>query len=89
MVITISEFGSLCKSDECKALHDRSTPLVAEPQETVYLGWVPVTWEDVQVSLSEADDWKEVDIVTATMSESEALTALRAVFGEHCEIEAR
>lgn len=86
--MTIAQFNALSESDAAKALHDRSLPLVAEPGQNVFLGYVPVTWDDVATSLEEADDWKEVDIVTEGDIDS-ALTALRAVYGEAAEIEPR
>jgi hypothetical protein len=79
MVLPIQEFYELCDSEACKALHDRSKPLVAEPGQNVYLGYVPVSWDD-ETDVEDADDWKEVDIVTEG-DEQEALAALRAVFG--------
>lgn len=79
MIHSIPEFNALRESVEGRKLHDFTQPLVAEADENVFLGYVPVTWED-EDSLYEADDWKEVDIVTKGDAAS-ALTALRAVYG--------
>ena len=58
MVLSIPEFYELCESEGCKALHDRSKPLVASPGENVFLGYVPVYWDTPADSVEDADDWE-------------------------------
>jgi len=87
MILTIAKLDSLRSSEAGIALHDWRTPVMPEAGEAYFLGYVPVTWDDVAPdSIEDADDWKEVDVVT-TATESEALAALRAVYGDLAEIE--
>lgn len=79
MIHSIEGFNALRESVEGKKLHDFTQPLVAEKDENVYLGYVPVYWDNADDSLRE-DDWKEVDIVTKGDAAA-ALTALQAVYG--------
>lgn len=93
MLLTIRQFHALQESEKCRTmLHDISKPIILEEDESYFLGYVPVVWdnglEDCIEDAEEADDYREVDIV-GVMSEGEALRRLEDVFGEHVEIERR
>lgn len=86
-VLTFSQLDSLRSSEAGIALHDWRTPVMPEAGQSYYLGYVPVSWDEVSVdSIEDADDWKEIDVVTI-LPESEALDALRSVYGDLAEIE--
>lgn len=87
VLLTIRQFHSLQESEQGRKLHDISKPVTLKEGESYYLGYVPVIWDNELVfSVEDADDWREVDIV-GTMSEAEALTALRAVYGDYAELD--
>jgi len=87
MILTIAKLDSLRSSEAGIALHDWRTPVMPEAGQSYYLGYVPVTWDGVETtSIEDADDWKEIDVVTI-LPESEALDALRSVYGDLAEIE--